>query len=181
MSDFAFVTDAVLRSNIDRVHELILELVLLSDSEGYRERHSLVNGIRKTIIIYVASIVEAMLLWKIKQKSSTNEIEIDDEWEYKSPKLIHRLTEPDGTEIIWCQRKKVKKSISRLDFLHIIRLCESHRILSGEKLIEDVHKIRELRNTLHIGNLNDIDREYKPEDLESCFSVLERVKSKLVD
>ncbi|MFZ5376783.1 MAG: hypothetical protein ACOZAN_03925 [Patescibacteria group bacterium] len=175
MSDFDFITDTALRSNINRANELILELVLLSESEGYQERPSLVSSLRKTIVIHTASIVEAVLLWKLKQKYRSGEAEIDDEWEYRDPHKIHDLTD-QIEQIVWCRRKQVKKRVDRLDFMHVTRLCEKHALLRGEKLVEDVNAIREMRNNIHIGNLADIDRDYQPADLEFCFSVLKRVK-----
>jgi len=137
-------------------------------------RESLVSSLRKTVIIYTATIIEALLLWKLKKVYKSNQVELDDEWEYKDPHKIHCFAN-STEEIIWCRRKKVKKKISRLDFLRIIRLCTKH-FLSDKKLIHDIDKIRKLRNKLHIGGLIEIDRKYQPEDLEFCFSVLKRVK-----
>lgn len=175
MSDFNFITDSTLKSNIDRANELIIELVLLSESADYQERPSLINSIRKTVIIYSASIIEAILLWKLKRKYCSNKAKIDNEWEYKDPHKIHSLTDKNE-EIVWCRRKLVEKRVDRLDFMNITRLCEKHAVLRGEKLIKDVNKIRKMRNNLHIGSLSYIDQNYQPEDLEFCFSVIKRVK-----
>ena len=180
MSDFDFVTDSAVKSNINRANELILELVLLSESENYQKRPGLVNSIRKTVVIYTASIAEAVLLWRLKQKYRSKTAEIDNEWDYKYPHKIHHLADTNE-EIIWCRRKLVKKRVDRLDFMHIIRLCVKHALLRGEKLIQDVHKMRKMRNNLHIGNLSDIDRDYTPRDLEFCFSVLKRIKRMVRD
>lgn len=38
MNDFDFVTDKAVFSNIEQVHDLVLELYLLSGSEGYSEK-----------------------------------------------------------------------------------------------------------------------------------------------
>jgi hypothetical protein len=175
MSDFDFVSDTTLRSNIEEVNDLIFELLIRSVSTDYQDKPRLVSSLRKTIIIHTATIVEAVLLWKLKQFHSSNEISLDDEWDYKDIHHIHDLSN-SSEQIVWCKRKLVKKRLDRLDFLHITRLCEKHAILRGDRLIADVNRIRELRNKLHIGGLTEIDQEYKSKDLEFCFSVLKRTK-----
>ncbi len=154
--------------------------MLLSEAENYQKRPTLLNSIRKTIVVHTASIVEAIMLWKLKQEYQLGEVEIDGEWNYKDPHKICTLTDSDE-EIIWCKRKLVKKRIDYLDFIHITRLCDKHDIVRGKKLLEDINKIREMRNKIHIGNLSEVDRNYKPEDLEFCFSVLKRVKKIIKD
>lgn len=175
MSDFDFIDDHVLKSNLEEANELILELLIRSESKEYQGKQRLVSSLRKTIIIYTATIVEAILLWKIKQFYLTSEISLDDEWDYKDVHLIHSLRD-SNEQVVWCKRKLVKKRIDRLDFLHIARICEKNGILKAGKLISDIHSVRELRNKLHIGGLTEIDQEYMPKDLEFCFSVLKRTK-----
>lgn len=62
MSDFDFIPDPALRSNIDQANELIRELVILNDSKADQGRKSLISSLRKTIIIQTATIIEALLL-----------------------------------------------------------------------------------------------------------------------
>lgn len=176
MSDFDFISDHALKSNLEEANDLILELLFRSESTEYQDKPRLVSSLRKTIIIHTATIVEAILLWKLKQFHSSNEIALDDEWDYKDVHLIQDSGD-SSEQIVWCKRKLIKKRLDRLDFLHITRICEKHAILRGDKLIGDINKIRELRNKLHIGGLTEIDQEYKPKDLEFCFSVLKRTKS----
>ncbi len=180
MSDFDFISESALRTNINHAYELILELVLLTESKQYQERQSIVSSFRKTIIIHTAAIIEALLLWKLKKMFSEGDVEIEDEWEFKDIHLIFKQ-EKSSEEVVWCRRKKVKKKVSRLDFLHISRLLQKHSVLRGEKLIDDIDTVRVYRNNLHIGSLTQLDREYKPYDLEFCFSVLERVKKILTE
>ena len=174
MSDFDFVSDKTLLSNIDQADGLILELLLLTDSEGYKEKPALISSLRKTIIIYAATIVEALLLWKLKKACSSGEIELGDEWNYKDPHKI--VDQTDGSEIVWLRREKVKKKLEKIDFVHLIKVCSDKSILSSEKFVQDVDQVRKLRNNLHIGGLHEVERSYTPEDLEFCFSVLENVK-----
>jgi hypothetical protein len=175
MSDFDFIPQKALRLNIERAYEFIFELVLLTETSNFKKSPPLVNSLRKTVIIYLASIIEALLLWKLKKVYQSGLIEIEDQWEYKDPHIIHKFNNINE-EIVWCRKKAVKKKINKLDFFLIIRLCEKHKLLIEKKLIADINQIRVLRNNLHIGNLANIDQEYKPSDLEFCFSILKRVQ-----
>lgn len=175
MNDFDFVSSATLRSNISQTYKLILELVFITESEDYLDRKSLISGFRKTIIIHTASIIEALLLWRFKETHQADTAIIEEEWVYKDVHTIHKLSD-SGEELIWCKRKNIEKKVERLDFLHLIRLCERHTILKEAKLIDSINQVREMRNKLHIGNLLEIDDKYEPADLEFCFSVLEKVR-----
>lgn len=70
-SNFAFITDPILRENLDRVFDHILELLYLSESARYND--ILKSSFRKTIIIYTASIIEGLLLYTLKQKKTEEE------------------------------------------------------------------------------------------------------------
>lgn len=175
MNNFDFVSSATLRSNINQTYELILELVFITESEDYLDRKSLVSSLRKTAVIHTASVIEALLLWKFKKTYRAETTTIEEEWIYKDIHTIHKLNDSDE-ELIWCKRKNIEKKVERLDFLHLIRLCEKHAILENKQLIKNINKVREMRNKLHIGNLLEIDNKYEPADLEFCFSVLEKVR-----
>lgn len=64
-SNFSFVTDEVLRVNLDVTFRHLIELLSLSESDKYSE--TLKSSFRKMVIIYTASIVEALLLWILKR------------------------------------------------------------------------------------------------------------------
>lgn len=181
MSHFAIIPDAILRSNLDLTFNCIIELLTVSESETYQDKgkQSLVSSLRKTIIIHIASIIEALLLWKFKQVCSTQIIELADEWKYPDPKVIYKID--DSQEIIAGLRKKEKININRIDFLRTTRLCRKYGIISSEKLEKDIDKVRELRNRMHIGGLSEIENEYKKSDLKFCFDVAKRVKKLATD
>ena len=61
MSNFAFIDDEVLKTNLDIAFDHIIELITISDSDF---KPLLISSFRKTIIILMASIIEALLLWK---------------------------------------------------------------------------------------------------------------------
>ncbi len=173
MSDFDFIADQALVSNLNQTNDLVIELVLRINSPEYNHRKSLVSSLCKTVVIYVATIVEAMLLWSLRQHYPIGEIESKDEWEYKDVKLIYSL-EHEASEIIWSRRRHVKRKLDKLDFLHIIKQCKICKIITDEDLLSDIDSLRKLRNNLHIGGMRVREKIYNADDLEYCFSVMER-------
>lgn len=174
MSNFPFVSDTILRSNLDLAFDHVVDLLVLSLSERYKTKPLLVSSMRKTIIIHTASIIEALLLWKLKQHCKTNKIQLVNEWKYYDIKVLHKLD--DLKEIIAGSRKKEEKTVDKLDFMRIIAYCYDNKLFINEKFREELDKVRELRNRLHIGSLSTLEKEYSEKDLEFCFSVAKKVK-----
>ena len=75
MSNFAFVTDKILRENLDVAFEHVTDLLSLSESNSYSSLAK--SSFRKTIIIYTASIIEALLLYFLKKKFTEKDLEIE--------------------------------------------------------------------------------------------------------
>ncbi len=174
MSNFPFVSDKILQSNLDQAFAHVVDLLALSESDQYKGKELLVSSLRKTIIIHTASIIEALLLWKLKQVCGSEEIELVNQWRYVDIKTIYTIDV--STEAIAGIRKKEKKLMERLDFIRITDLCQQHKIIKSIKLRKDIDSVREARNRMHIGGLLDMDAEYKKGDLEICFSVAQKVK-----
>lgn len=174
MSSFPFIDDSILQANLDITFELIIELLTLSESESYKEKETLVSSLRKTIIIHTASIIEALLLWKLKQVVSTQKIEMSEDWIYCDVKLIYPISTSE--EIVGCRRKKEKKDLTKLDFFRITDYCCKLGIVGSNDMKERINKVRELRNKLHIGSLPTKESVYTKNDLEFCFNILAEVK-----
>lgn len=174
---FDFVDDPALKKHLINAHELILELIFLTENTSYQEKETLLISIRKTIIIQIAALVEALLLWRLKKIEKNGEVVIDDEWEYTNPHKIYEFVANE--EIVWAHRKQVKRKIDQLDFSRITQKCAKYKILKSKRLIEDITKIRKLRNNLHIGSLGELEEKYNRKDLEFCFSILERVVTRI--
>ena len=174
-SNFPFVDDLVLRKNLDLVFDYIVELISVSESNRYE--NTIISSFRKTIIVYTATIIEALLLWKLKEKVKGNVIELKEDWRYKDIKKIHTLEKNPLEEIIWCKRIKEieKKKISKLNLIETNRLCKKYKIIT-ENDFKNVEKVRDLRNRLHIGGLKKLEKSYTKNDLEFVFGVAKRTK-----
>jgi hypothetical protein len=174
MSDFPYITNHVLVSNLEYTQSNISNLLLISESQSYRNEPVFLGGLRKTIIIYLASIIEALLVWRLSEFLKTKNFNLSDEWKYYNIKLIHKID--DGKQVIAGFRKSTPRQPEKLDFVRVIDLSFKHKVIKSEKLKADIHKVRKLRNRLHIGNLPEKEKEYTKEDLEFCFKVVQKVK-----
>lgn len=180
MSNFSFVDDTVLRSNLDLAFAHIVDLLALSESDQYKGKKVLVSSLRKTIIIHTASIVEALLLWKLRRFCKAGKIEMTNEWKYFDIVTIHKIIS-DSSEIVAGFRKKEEKDIKRIDFNRITDLCRKYDVIKSDSLEKEIDKVREFRNKLHIGGLAEIEKEYRRNDLEFCFKVARKVKDLVSD
>lgn len=174
---FAFIDNPSLKKHLNNAMDLITELTILTENKEYDGKKTLLSSFRKTILIHTGALVEALLLWKLKKIEKNKEIVLGNKWSYANDHLIHRIAE--DKEVVWAHRKPIKKKIDDLDFNRITQQCVKHKLLRGDKLIQDVNKIRQLRNSLHIANIGDIEENYQPSDIQFGFSVLERVSKQL--
>ena len=174
-SNFPFIKNSILRKNLDIVFDHIIELISVSESNKYE--NTIISSFRKTIIVYTATIIEALLLWKLKEKVKGNDVELKEDWRYKDVRKIHTLEKDPLEEIIWCKRIKEteKKKISKLNLVETNRLCKKYKIIT-ENDFKNIEKVRELRNKLHISGLKRLEKGYTKKDLEFVFGVAKRVK-----
>ncbi|MBU4480434.1 hypothetical protein KKG48_03270 [Patescibacteria group bacterium] len=170
-SHFSFIDDVALRTNLDVVFDHIVELTTISD----QYKSVLRSSFKKTIIIYTASIIEALLLWLLKKEIKNSEIELKDVWKYNDIKVIYKLTDGSSCEVVAGIRKKEVKKLNNLDFFAVSRFCLDHNIIT-RNTFDNVDKVRKLRNKLHIGGLANIDRKYTDKDLKFVFGVAKDIK-----
>lgn len=173
MNKFDFISEVTLRTNLVQAARYLNALSSVSISPQYKEDILFISSLRKTIIIHVAAIVEALLLWELKQVLRTTKVKLLNEWKYKDMNVLYTISTSE--QIVAGRRLIEKKDIEKLDFLRVIQLCDKYKIIQSKKLLEDVQALRELRNKLHIGGLKEIEKEYQNSDLEFCFLVLEHI------
>ncbi len=170
---FNFIKDPVLRENLQITLSHTINLIALR--EDLKLKGVARSSFTKTAIIYIASIIEALLLWKLKKKlGGKTEVELKKKWVYKNPKVVYIIEENPLKEIVCCIRQREVKKLNKLDFYQINRLCLNYEIIS-KPLFNKVDKVRNLRNRLHIGSLKTIERGYTKKELAFSTSVLEEV------
>lgn len=132
MSQFDFVDDKILRGNLVLTWDHVVDLLTHSLSKTYKNKPALVSSFRKTIIIYMASIIEALLLWKLKKKLKDQKVELHEEWKYD----VEVLCAHETLENVSGSRRLEKKSINRLDFLRILDQYKKHKLVSPGLLMD---------------------------------------------
>lgn len=172
-SNFSFVPDKILRKNLDICFDHILDLLGIAESESYQET-LLVSSLRKTIVIHTASIIEALLLWKLKKETRKKEFQLSSEWKYFDVVPFYEISKTK--QVVGAKRKKARKKIGELNFSRINDLALKHKIVDS-KIYNNLEKVREMRNKLHLGSLREIEKEYKHQDLEFVFGVAKKVKT----
>lgn len=171
MSHFDFIDNQTLRNNLDVAFDHLLTLIPLSESANYGKLEK--SSFRKTIIIYTASIVEA-LLCDLVDKKCTEEDRTLYQWEIDNPKELYVIN--DDNKIV-AGKYTYKPTVKKLEKMNLANLNTILRDkgLINPTLFQKVDKIRELRNDQHFG-MHSIVKEYTKGDLEFVFSVAKDVK-----
>ncbi|MDH5533912.1 MAG: hypothetical protein OEX81_05825 [Candidatus Pacebacteria bacterium] len=180
MSNFQFISDTKLRSNVDKAFDFVVHLVLLTEtSQSNTREEKLVNNFyRKTIILYTASIVEAILVWKLGKYLKENNQKIKGEWKYKNWRKI--CIDESGDEVGASSRLKEEITIHDLDFSRVIQKCKKHEIINTSSLENEVDELRKVRNNIHIGGLEKIESTYTKERVENFFEIAGKVKKRII-
>ena len=164
--DFSFIDNKILRENIEYLANDISVLMIITELQ---ENVRIGGFLRKNIIIYTASIVEALLLWKIDMESKSEKITLLDVWNYYDIIPIYMC---ENFDIISGKRNRKKRDISKLDFNRMIQVCKEQKIL-GENLIKRLDRVRRIRNKLHISGTETIRKSYSQSDINFVFEVLD--------
>ncbi len=172
-SNFNFVKKEILRQNLDEAFDHILTLLPFSESVTYNETAK--SAFRKTIIIYTASIIEALLFHILDKEFTDDEVaDFYSSWELKEKKVLYHVD--DSYEIIAGDYKKVlsKTGKEKMNLAQISDFLEAKEIV-GKDLIQKIDDIRKLRNEQHIGPHKKVNI-YSKNDLENAFSIAREVK-----
>ncbi len=172
-SNFPFIPKSVLRKNLDESFEHILTLLPFTESKSYNEAAK--SAFRKTIIIYTASIVEALVFYVIDTEFSDDDVrEYYSTWELKDKKMLHVLdSERKIVAGTYC-RVLAKSGKGKMNLGQIIRFLKDKEILD-EDLYKKVDQIRVFRNEQHIGTHSNVPI-YGKKKLEKAFSIAKDVK-----
>jgi len=171
-SSFGFISNDILRQNLDESFDHIVNLLPLIESGTYSDAAT--SAFRKTSIIYTASIIEALLFHILDTQLSDEDL-TDYMWKLRNKKVLHKVD--DSHEIVAGDYKKEGKLLdkSKLNLGQICNILKEKEILK-KPLYEKIDEVRVLRNGQHIGPNTSI-KEYTKVDLEKAFSVASDVKT----
>ncbi len=171
VQEFDFIEDPVLRGNLERVSSHITNLRLLALSETYPPQER--SSFRKTVIIYAAAQIEAVLLWYIKQQKTEEECASVEQF-FRVDQHIYQLSSRErivrGSDV----SKQQKFKFHNVNLAQLVYLCQRFEIIPKE-LASHIQEVRKLRNRQHIGGLEIIDKDYTDEDVAFALRVSEEV------
>lgn len=131
---------------------------------------------RKAAIIYLASIVEALLHHALIRFNISYVVT---DWKYKEINILHTLGQVDGlydVQIISGKRHNTRKDIrGYVDFNDLIKLCKKEGIIKSNPLFKRLDNVRKLRNRVHIMGLTASDRRISNRTVDSVASTLARL------
>jgi len=163
----------ILRKNLDEAFDHILILLPFTESTSYNEPAN--SSFCKTIIIYTASIVEALLFHLLDNNFSEKDIaEFYSKWELIDRKVLFKVNLEH--EIVAGDYKKIlgKSRKDKMNLSQITNFLEIHKIIT-HKLSTRIDQIRIIRNEQHIGSSQKVNT-YSKSDLEDAFSIAREVK-----
>lgn len=171
-SSFGFISNEILRQNLDESFDHIVNLIPLIDSGVYSDTAT--GAFRKTCIIYTASIIEALLFHIIDTQLSDEDL-TEYTWKLTNKKVLFKVN--DSYEIVAGDYKKEGKVLDK----EKLNLGSNSKILRDKKILtkslfDKIDEVRILRNGQHIGPNKDI-KQYTKKDLEKAFSVASDVKT----
>lgn len=171
-SNFPFVENPILRTNLDNAFDHIVTLLPFSESKTYNDAAK--SSFRKTIIIYTASIIEALLFHLVDTKLKEDDLSTRS-WELENKNVLYTV---ESDHQIIAADYKLKVVSGKKDKLNLARICDllkEHKILT-QPLLDKIRVIRDLRNSQHIGP-HTIVKSFSKADLENAFSVARDVKN----
>lgn len=171
-SNFPFIKKVVLRQNLDTAFDHILTLLPFTESSTYNDVAK--SSFRKTIIIYTASIIEALLFHVVDTELTEEDLSVST-WNLVNKKTLHEV---GGDHHVVAGDFKIKITKLKKDKLNLGGICDllKEKKIVVEPLLGRVDAVRKLRNSQHIGPDKTV-RSFSKKDLENAFSVASDVKS----
>ena len=123
--DVSFIKNTVLKKNIENVHDDIAKLKVLASFADT----GIQDCLRKTIVVYAASVMEALLLWKIRREVGTGKVVLNDEWRHQVLSSVSVTESDEAYRISFTKQIRERKDVNKLDFNRMITLCRSEKLL----------------------------------------------------
>jgi len=142
-SNFSFITDTSVRNKIKDSLEVATLLYLQERSGKFFIGVS--KEIRRIIILYEASIIEAVLLFLFKKRNfSLPKVE------YKNPNKLANIYQIDKKfDVVIAQQIQTKKSDNELMLDVLVNFFRRQKVISSN-LSQKIRNTKNVRNTFHL-------------------------------
>ncbi len=169
---FSFVKTKPLRSHLGDALKIAAELPAVAKKYPV----SLRSTFYKTSIIYLASIIEAILHYCALR--TLGDVCEHTEWTYKNIRILHEFDEehdPPKSQIIAGERAKRSHKLSGyIDFKDLNKLCLRENIID-ETLFDEVERVRKLRNKIHLFGLKFVDRQCSRSEVDQMAGIASNI------
>lgn len=162
-----FITDKALREGIRIAIGFSSYLVSISD-KAKNIKHK--GELHRVVILYVASVVEALCLFLI-EKSGLQKEKI--EHKYINPiKIPDCILIPEEKFVVVALQEKITLSLTEIPFVEAIGMLKDGKIITSH-FAQRLHKLREKRNSQHL--YGRAFRHISAKDVNSAFSILQNI------
>ncbi len=172
-SNFPFVKNRVLRTNLDESFDHLVTLLPFTESTTYNEAAK--SSFRKTIIIHTAAIVEALLFHVLDKEFTDRDVaNYYAKWVLQNKVELYKVS--SSHVIVSGDYKKIdgKSEKKKLNLGQVSAFLKDQKLLDS-KLYKMVDSLRSLRNEQHIGAQTRV-KKYSKNDMEKAFLVASAVK-----
>jgi len=178
---FSFIQNEILRENIAIKMQYIVFLVSLE--EEYELPGAVTYSTFKTMIIFTASIIEALINYKLHELIKAQKIDekriMGEDEKLSIVKKFQKISESE--EICGIKKTtKPKKLSERIDFQELNRVAKKSGLFD-ETIFKKAEKIREARNRIHPYGLKEVDDKYTKDGINNIFSmasgIIERIEN----
>jgi len=172
-NDLVFIGDVELREKIEQAIETISELYLL------QQQSFLKKELRRTMILYAASVIEAVLLYLYKQQNSSAL-----KTEYKDVYPLPKSYQKDNAyTFVVAKQFDTVRSDRELQLDTLLNLFRKQGHIS-KSLALKIEKAKNLRNTFHLSKsrrgINPTEETVKAAN-DAMFEVITTARQLLAD
>ena len=176
-SKFSYIENEILRENLCR--ELQFVTFLLGLLTEYEEISGEIEySIIKDLLIHLSSITEGILYWKVKQEYQNNSDKQKKKYKnlwvvqlvnYSSKKIC---IDQNNVEVFLAKKTKKEKrfenEITLNDLIEVGYKMKFYSLTSKENL----HKLRNVRNNIHLGSLDRVEDHYTVELVQEMLKII---------
>ncbi|MEI6296401.1 MAG: hypothetical protein WCO84_01985 [bacterium] len=177
MSDLEFIKDDGLRKILEDSMEFIF--VLYTKQAKENEQNKLYQEeVYRVIILYVISIIEAVLLYFFKERGEKIEY-----FEYKYPSQLlpgYRHKEKLDFPVVIAVQEIAEKKEHQIGLKELIVFFRDKKLIQ-EKLAEEILEINDVRNTFHFSKPRDKSCDLKRVEnaVGLLLNILEQIPNSL--
>ena len=172
------VSDEILNTNLAISMQYYLFLLALDDR--YSLPGPVVNSVYKDVILHIASVVEGMLLYALKElrkRGSLPDACLEREEIFSDVKEVYRIADAHAV-VAGIRKRRPIPLKDDANFIVLNRIAKRSGLFD-EGIFGDAESLRRTRNRIHLASLQEKDGAYVRKDVEKAFSIMESVLTRV--